>query len=123
MEVEHVAFNVSDPLEMTKWYVKHLGFKIVRQQEESPYTTFIADKKGMMVEIYNNPADQVPDYEQMNPLILHLAFKVEDPEQEKQRLLKAGAKAVNDEKLPDGSRIIMLRDPWGFAIQLCKRAA
>lgn len=122
MEIEHVAFNVSNPLEMSKWYVHNLGFDIVRQEEESPYTTFMADKKGMMVEIYNNPADKVPDYKQMDPLILHLAFKVEEPDQEKQRLLKAGANAVNDEQLPDGSRIIMLRDPWGLAIQLCKRA-
>ncbi|MDR9416042.1 MAG: VOC family protein [Gracilimonas sp.] len=122
MEIEHVAFNVSNPLEMTDWYVKNLGFKIVRQDEKTPFTTFMADKKGVMVEVYTNPADDVPDYKRMNPLVLHLAFKVEEPDQEKQRLLEAGAKAVNDESLPDGSRIIMLRDPWGLSIQLCKRA-
>ena len=122
MEIEHVAFNVSDPLEMSSWYVQNLGFEIIRQEDKSPFTTFMADKRGVMVEVYKNPADQVPDYEKMDPLILHLAFKVEEPDKEKQRLLDAGAKAVNDEELADGSRIIMLRDPWGLAIQLCKRS-
>ncbi|MAO64063.1 MAG: glyoxalase/bleomycin resistance/dioxygenase family protein [Balneola sp.] len=122
MEIEHVAFNVSGPLEMSRWYVQNLGFEIIRQEDKSPFTTFMADKRGVMVEVYKNPADQVPDYEKMDPLILHLAFKVEEPDKEKQRLLDAGAKAVNDEELADGSRIIMLRDPWGLAIQLCKRS-
>jgi hypothetical protein len=36
-------------------------------------------------------------------------------------LLEAGATWVQDEHLPDGSQLIMMRDPWGLAIQLCKR--
>ena len=74
-----------------------------------------------MVEIYHNPPDQVPSYSQMHPLVLHLAFVSSDPEADKSRLLGAGATSVQDESLPDGSLLIMMRDPWGIAIQLCKR--
>jgi hypothetical protein len=74
-----------------------------------------------MLEVYHNPPDQVPLYSQMNPLLLHLAFVSLDPEADKSRLLDAGATSVQDDSLPDGSLLIMMRDPWGVAIQLCKR--
>ena len=84
--------------------------------------TFLADdSKRVMIEIYNNPVDEVPDYRTMNPLIVHLAFVSEDPSKDKERLLKAGASLVSDDRLEDGSHLIMLRDPWGLALQLCKR--
>lgn len=53
---------------------------------------------------------------------LHLAFVSEDPHQERERLLKAGAKLIEEQHLPDGSHLLMMRDPWGLAIQFCKRA-
>jgi len=123
MKLEHVALNVSDPVAMASWYTRHLGLEIVRGQETAPYTHFLRDSGGnMMIEIYKNPPDQVPDYGKMNPLVLHVAFVTLDPDKDKARLLEAGATGVQDETLADGSRIVMLRDPWGLAIQLCKRA-
>ncbi|MEX1136503.1 MAG: VOC family protein, partial [Balneolales bacterium] len=65
--------------------------------------------------------DQVPDYKKMDPLVLHLAFVSEDPVKDKERLLKGGATLVSDERLKDGSHLVMLRDPWGLALQLCNR--
>lgn len=122
MKLEHFAINVKEPLAMAQWYVDNLGMRIVRQQEHSPYTTFLADDSGqIMIEIYNNPAAAVPEYAQQHPLIVHLAFVSENPDQDKERLLTAGATAISNDKLEDGSHLIMLRDPWGLAIQLCKR--
>lgn len=122
MKLEHFALNVKEPLAMTQWYVDNLGMKILRQQEESPHTTFLADKSGqIMIEIYNNPAAAVPEYSNQHPLIVHLAFVSDDPNEDRDRLLKAGAKEVSNDQLADGSHLIMLRDPWGLAIQLCKR--
>lgn len=123
MKLEHVAVNVSDPLSMAAWYTKHLGLEVVRSLATPPYTHFLRDSGGsMMIEIYKNPPDQVPDYGKMNPLLLHLAFVSEDTEREKSRLVEAGATLVQDETLADGSRLVMLRDPWGLSVQLCKRA-
>jgi hypothetical protein len=76
----------------------------------------------MMIEIYCNPPDQVPSYFDMNPLQLHLAFVSADPEADKSRLLAAGATLFKDEHLPDGSYLITMRDPWGLAIQFCRRS-
>ena len=123
MKMEHVALNVSDPVAMAAWYKEHLGFEIVRSTDVPPYTTFLRESGGaVMLEVYHNPPDQVPPYAEMNPLLLHVAFLSADPGADKEALLIAGATLVKEEHLADGSYLIMMRDPWGLAIQLCKRS-
>ncbi len=122
MKLEHFALNVADPTAMALWYEEHLGMKTVRKMEQAPFTHFIADNSGrIMIEIYNNPADSVPSYDDMDPLIVHLAFVSENPDADKEKLLAAGATFVSDNQFDDGTHLLMLRDPWGLAIQFCKR--
>lgn len=123
MKIEHFALNVPDPVAMADWYVTNLGMSIVRQQKEPPYMTFLADDSGqMMIEIYRNPAAEVPDYKNQDTLIVHLAFVSVDPKGDKLRLQKAGAREESDDITAAGDHLIMLRDPWGIPIQLCKRS-
>lgn len=122
MKLEHFALNVEDPQAMAEWYVKHLGLRIIKQVNKAPFMTFLADDSGrIMIEIYKNPADEVPPYREMNPLLVHLAFVSADPAADNERLQKAGASVVSDDTLEDGTHLVMMRDPWGLAIQLCKR--
>ena len=122
MNVEHFALNVADPAAMAAWYEQHLGCRIVRHGGPPAHAHFVADTGGnVMLEIYRNPPDQVPDYRAMIPLLLHVAFVSEDPAADKARLLAAGASPAEEARLPDGSHIVTLRDPWGLCIQLCKR--
>ena len=122
MKLEHFALNVENPVEMAQWYVKNLGLKIVRQQNTHPFTHFLADDSGrIMIEIYINPPDQIPPYRKMNPLLIHLAFVSDSPENDKNRLLAYGATFDSDVHLDDGSYLVMMRDPWGLSFQLCKR--
>lgn len=122
MKLEHFALNVEEPLAMAMWYVENLGLTVVKQVKEAPFMTFLSDDSGrIMIEIYKNPADEVPPYREMNPLLVHLAFVSEDPEKDKNRLQKAGATVVTDDHLEDGTHLVMMRDPWGLAVQLCKR--
>lgn len=123
LNVEHVACNVSDPVAMAAWYVEHLGMRVVRKISAAPYMHFLADAAGrVVIEIYSNPADPVPDYSAMHPLRFHLAFNAADPDAAQAALVAAGATLLDDQTTADGSRLLMLRDPWGLAIQLCKRA-
>lgn len=122
MKIEHFAIQVSEPAAMAAWYVEHLGMTLVRQLDQPPYIHFLADDSGqVMIEIYQNDAAPVPDYRSQSPLIVHLAFVSEDPKGDKLRLQKAGAREDSDDITPSGDHLIMLRDPWGFSIQLCKR--
>ncbi len=122
MKIEHVAFNVSDPVAMATWYCQTLGLTVASSMDEPPYAYFLADDGGtVMLEIYCNPKEHVPDYRAMDPLLLHLAFVSTEPEADKQRALDAGATLVQDILPEDGSHIVMMRDPWGLAFQFCRR--
>lgn len=123
MKFEHFALNVPDARAMSRWYVEHLGFVVVRRREDAPYTHFLADDTGrLVVELYSNPSAAIPDYAAGHPLVMHIALFTPDAGAVAHRLERAGAKPFSDEKLPDGSRLMFLRDPWGVPLQLCQRA-
>ncbi|MCU0787241.1 MAG: VOC family protein [Verrucomicrobia bacterium] len=122
MKIEHVAINVAAPVAVASWYCKHLGLRVVRHVPQPAQTHFLADSETTILEIYCNPPDEIPDYGSMNPLLLHLAFTSADPAADSRRLIAAGAVVVEEARLADGSHLIMLRDPWGLALQLCRRA-
>lgn len=124
MRIEHIAINVEDPVSMAEWYCKNLGMKVVRKGPPPISVHFIADETGNVVlEIYHNPPDAVPDYASMDPLLLHIAFMVDDVKGVREKLMAAGAAPVGEADVtPKGDEIAMLRDPWGVAIQFVKRA-
>lgn len=122
MKIEHFAFNVADPVGIADWYEKHCDLRVVRHIPGPSQTHFLADGDATVMEIYNNPADRVPDYRNMDPLLFHIALASSDPDEDSKRLIAAGAVFVEAIKTPDGSHLIMLRDPWGLALQLCKRS-
>ena len=123
MKIEHIALNVKHPQAVSEWYEKNLGMKVVKKMDDAPFMTFLADDSGkVMIELYQNSKAPVLEYSKLDPLMLHLAFVSENPEAEKTRLIDAGAELVSDDTLEDGTRLLMLRDPWGLAIQFCKRA-
>jgi catechol 2,3-dioxygenase-like lactoylglutathione lyase family enzyme len=124
MKFEHFALNVPDARAHARWLVAHLGFTIVRQQEKAPYTNFLADETGrIVVEVYTNPIAMVPDYKTQHPLVFHFAVVSADTVADRARLEKAGATFFAEDALPDGSRLLMMRDPWGLPVQFCQRAA
>ena len=124
LSVEHVAWQAQDPVAVAEWYVKHLGFRIVRRNDDPARTHFLADASGRcVVEIYNNPAASVLNYRNMHFLQLHLAFQAADPAATRDQVLEAGCTIAEDLRTtPAGDTLCMMRDPFGFAIQLCKRA-
>ena len=124
VRLEHVAINVEDPAAMAKWYCENLGMKIIRKGPSPANMRFISDAGGnMMLELYNNPPDAVPDYPSMNPLSLHIAFMVDDVKAITRKLIAAGATiAVDVNTTPAGDELVILRDPWGVPIQFLNRA-
>lgn len=122
MKFEHFALNVPNPKAMSLWYEEHLGLKVKKKMADAPYMTFLADDSGtIMLEIYGNPKGETLEFASLHPLAVHLAFVSENPTVDKARLIAAGACEMSDDTLPDGSHLVMLRDPWGICIQLCKR--
>jgi glyoxylase I family protein len=123
VRLEHVGLNVADPIKAAQWYVDNLGMKVLREGPAPANTRFLADGAGnMMIEIYHNPPEAVPNYTAMDPLLLHVAFMVDDVAAIRSKLLAAGATAVGEvTTTPAGDKLAMLRDPWGLAIQFVHR--
>ena len=123
IRLEHVAINVEDPVGMVKWYCQNLGMKVVRKGPPPINMHFISDAGGnMMLEIYHNPPDAVPDYSSLDPLLLHISFMVDNVKSIREKLITAGATAVGEITITSsGDELAMLRDPWGVAIQFVKR--
>ena len=122
MKIEHIAFNVADPVAVADWYCRHCGLRVVRHIPMPSQTHFLADSGSTVLEIYCNPPDKIPDYRNMDPLLFHLALASSNPDADCKRLVSAGAAIIDGTRFPDGSHLVMLRDPWGVALQLCKRA-
>ncbi len=123
MKFEHFALNVPDVRPAAAWYVAHLGLTVARARPDAPYTHFLADSSGrVFLELYTNPTDPIPDYPAQHPLRLHFAFATAEAKAERTRLQQAGATLVVEETMPDGTLLIMMRDPWGVPVQLCQRA-
>jgi catechol 2,3-dioxygenase-like lactoylglutathione lyase family enzyme len=122
MKFEHFALNVPDARASARWYVAHLGLRVARTRDDSPYTSFLADDSGRVIlEVYSNPAAPYPDYRAAHPLCFHVAFIADDPAAVRARLVAAGATPAYEETLPDGSFLVMVRDPWGVPLQLVRR--
>ena len=123
MRIEHVALQVEDPAAMSAWYVKHLGCSIARAGGAPAFMHFLRDGAGTsMLELYRNPKVAVPEYAAMDPLLVHVAFVSDNPAADRDRLVAAGATLVDDVvDTPAGDQLVMLRDPWGVALQLARR--
>ena len=123
MTFEHFALNVPDARVMSRWYVEHCGLVVARRREDAPYTHFLTDDSGrVFVELYTNLSAPVTDFAAAHPLSFHFAVVAADARQEQERLEKVGATFFNEDVLPDGSILVMMRDPWGVPLQLCQRA-
>ena len=80
MKLEHVGYNVAEPQKLMDWWCANLGFKQV-------HPAFIVDSTGQTaLEFYNNPDAPVPDWANMNPLSMHIAFLSDDVDAEATRL-------------------------------------
>jgi catechol 2,3-dioxygenase-like lactoylglutathione lyase family enzyme len=123
LSFEHLAINVSDPVAVAAWYVEHLGMEIVRRGDPPVLMHFLADASHRaMIELYTNTSAPTDVYRDLHPAQLHVAFSSADPDADTARLVAAGATLIEHLHNPDGSHLTMLRDPWGLAIQLAKRA-
>jgi catechol 2,3-dioxygenase-like lactoylglutathione lyase family enzyme len=120
---EHLAFNVPDVHAAVDWYVKHLGFVVMRAQDVPPHMTFVADAgKNMMFEFYSRADVPVFDPTGMHDVTMHLALHVDDMDAARANLIAAGAVARDEIATnPAGDKLCFLRDPHGVVLQLVQR--
>jgi catechol 2,3-dioxygenase-like lactoylglutathione lyase family enzyme len=116
---EHIAINISDPETMAKWYMDNLGMKLVRGGFAPNASAFIADSgMHMMMELLHNVNYPILESGKIHNTSMHIAFITPDIAQTQKQLVAAGA-AITDSlrKTDSGDQVLVLRDPWGLAIQ------
>ncbi|MDO6604076.1 VOC family protein [Arenibacter palladensis] len=123
MVFEHIALNVKNVEDIKDWYVANVGLKVVSEQSQAPFMTFLEDSTGRVIlELYHRPEEEITNFKTKHPLSFHMAFVSQNAEKDKTRLLDKGASYVEEITKEDGSHLVMLRDPWGMPLQLCHRA-
>lgn len=123
MKLEHVAINVSEPAKLAQWLIENLGLRSVMSLQEPPYTNFLADETGSMIELYHNTTASIPDYASISPFTLHFAFATSNIEAARQQLIDAGATPIGEiSQTPAGDKLAFLRTPWHEPLQLVQRA-
>lgn len=123
MVFEHFALNVNNVAAVVAWYVSNVELKVVHQQKELPFMTFLADSSDRVVlELYQKSEETMTNFQSQHPATFHVAFVSENAKKDSERLQQEGAALVEEVSLPDGGLLVMLRDPWGMPLQLCQRA-
>jgi predicted enzyme related to lactoylglutathione lyase len=121
---EHYALNLADPHAVADWYVTNFDCRILSKLEQEPFTVFLGDSQGRVFwEIYHNTGAPLSQVRGGHPGTYHLAFSVDALDAVRDRAIAAGAAFVEEVTTPSGSRLVMLRDPWGIPVQLCRRVA
>ena len=122
--VEHIGICVDAPISMGNWYRDHLGFRILHSAgDDTEGVSFIVDSVGKTVLELGKLAEGPPlDPRSLSPLQLHVAIKCEDPAAEAERLVAVGAELIGESprNAYPGEKTLV-RDPWGFVIQLLNR--
>ena len=122
MVFEHFAINVADLPAVRDWFCAHLGLSIRLASPLPPFMTFLTDSSGRVVmELYQREDVVHTDFSKEHHITFHVAFESENAQADKERLTAQGATFVEEVLPPDGSHLIMLRDPWGLPLQICQR--
>ena len=112
------------PVSMGNWYRDNLGFSILWQAgNDTDGVSFISDNDGTVLELGKLPAGPPLDPYSLEPLQLHIAIECNNPTHQAERLIAVGAELIGES--PRNSyqgEKILVRDPWGFVIQLINRA-
>ncbi|MBC8872516.1 MAG: VOC family protein [Planctomycetes bacterium] len=122
IQFEHFALNVEQPHEIADWYVRTLGCQVLLKMEAEPHTVFLADANGRVFwELYKNSKAQMSRVCHGDPAVFHVAVAVDDLDEVKSKVWEAGGTFVEEVRTDSGSVLLMMRDPWGIALQLCSR--
>ena len=120
--IEHIGFVISTPCKAADWYVKNLGFTLLRKAENNSVAFIKEPHSGLIFELIGNPDIHPIDKDLTHPLQVHIAIKSENINLDRQRLIDAGATFVMDCRTDHpGAKVCIVKDPFGLYIQLAQR--
>jgi len=125
--IEHIGLVVKDSEAMARWYEAALGFIILKSTgTANGHVAFIkCSWTGLIFELITDRTLAPIEGALTHPLQLHIAFKSENINKDRDRLVSMGAAFVTDCPTADpDARVLIVKDPWGNFIQLaCRKEA
>ncbi len=97
-KIDHIDFTVDDLEKAEEYFTKKLGFKLLRHtmhggpsiELQSPAGDFFFDFHQGSEEVYKQAREQPGGSCQFNPILGHIAFKVDDINKEYEELKSKG---------------------------------
>lgn len=120
MRIEHFAIYAEDTESLARWYCDNFAMKVVFKGKQTPPMMFVADPRGMCIELIGRPPREEPlDF----TTIFHFAFLVEDFDKAVSDL-KAKGVPLEPEVVgaAPGVRLCYFNDPAGNRGQIAWRA-
>jgi glyoxylase I family protein len=117
--LEHFAIYAADSTALKDFYVQTMGMKVVLESGGDPPGYFLADEKGMALEIIGRPAGESNVNQRW---VCHLAFWVDDVYAKQAELERLGI-VFETETAVDNNEVktSFFRDPEGNRGQLIWR--
>lgn len=115
INVNHLHIKTADPGRTAQWFVKNLGAKISAENRSGDRVSFRLDLHGLAL--------NVTDFIEGQRLgqrygMEHLALDTDDIAGEVDRLKAAGARILEERKLPDGRHVCFFEGPEGVRLEV-----
>jgi catechol 2,3-dioxygenase-like lactoylglutathione lyase family enzyme len=115
IDVNHLHIKTADPTKTAQWFVKNLGAKIAAENRSGERISFRLDLHGLAL--------NVTDFIEGQKLgqhygMEHLALDTDDIAGEVKRLKAAGARILEERRLPDGRHVCFFEGPEGVRLEV-----
>lgn len=115
--LEHTAIASPSPVDLARWYVEHLGFRINFEYDGN---YFVRAADGSMLEIVPSKGELQPQ-KKTDPGIRHLAVAVDDFDLAYQALRSKGVNFLDEPYVNQGNRLVFFTDRDGNILHLIQR--
>jgi len=120
--VEHIGFVVKDAHKAAQWYNLHLGFTVLKTEPDNSAAFIQSRDNHLIIELITEGSVKAAVEDLTHPLQVHIAFRTDNFDDDKEALIKAGAKHAMDCETSDPeAKVCILLDPFGLYIQLAQR--
>jgi len=121
--IEHLGFVVSAPATAALWYKEHLGFRVLRTAPDGSVAFVQCPDTELILELIAEGETRAGAKDLRHPLQVHLAVRTDAFEEDRDRLIGAGASfALHCETSDPEARVCVLADPFGLYLQLAQRS-
>ena len=126
--VDHPAIACRDTRRQIDWYVRHLGMRVVAQNDADPPTALVGYDAGLthgaVIELMpaREPGAEPADVPRFAPGLRHLALRVRDFDAACAALRRRGVEFLSEPgAATGGGRVVSFRDPEGNELQIVQR--